>query len=130
MVDKTVPLSPQITNCEVRGRLVGLDGVRATLRVLRVEGGLPDLGSLLLGGERLVWDASGKTPQGPLWARLEQAHFGHNAIERIDPVVVSGKTSISLRCCSRHCQHRFTTFLFHVLVRIVQPVAVLSHLSC
>lgn len=79
--------SLQITNCEVRGRLVGLDGVRATLRVLRVEGGLPDLGSLLLGGERLVWDASGKTPQGPLWARLEQAHFGHNAIERIDPVV-------------------------------------------
>ncbi|CAN8025499.1 unnamed protein product, partial [Ixodes persulcatus] len=79
--------SPQITNCEVRGRLVGLDGVRATLRVLRVEGGLPDLGSLLLGGERLVWDASGKTPQGPLWARLQQAHFGHNAIERIDPVV-------------------------------------------
>ncbi|CAN7937208.1 unnamed protein product, partial [Ixodes hexagonus] len=79
--------SLQITNCEVRGRLVGLDGVRATIRVLRVEGSLSDLGSLLLGGERLVWDTSGKAPLGPLWGCLEQAHFGHNSLEKIDLVV-------------------------------------------
>lgn len=77
----------ELSDCEVRGHLTGLEVLRTTLVELRVRSCLSDLSPLLLGGEALRLDPANGTPRGPLWTVLRRANFGHNLLDKIDPVV-------------------------------------------